>query len=460
MAPSIYTGRFDPKFLGVVIRARRYSEVQSFRLNDRDSKPQISVLGALSDEAVVSDLSRLTVLEHEVHHFHDALLYPFGHMAIRSRISASHNGFYVGIALIQLKGEANALAVPLQRWLLMPEPEREAFLAHMHRFTGRDLSTPVLPVLTPDYDFSGLRPGPLEMPKDEEGLITGCRFALADYQRVEDLWCSPHREGDEMTAPTIGFWEVSGLICQLTAIEARADSEIMGRFIDWMQNHGPQTYIRGLKVLNWCLGQINWAPTLRNYLALASWAQMGGFETDMQQSTPADRLGRIVAAAEQGKRWSSDSRFIDLVRDWDDVIGTDSIAALMSASDKFKRFAAEAARPDSPGRLLGPSLFTGLSSAHQLMLSSFLDDPDGYVDPVSYLYRRAAYPAGPDYGTDWIDATPAEWSPTIEYDATLGLVAMAELADALFLPGEKSLQTSGRSEVRKRRDLEAIRIIR
>jgi hypothetical protein len=103
------------------------------------------------------------------------------------------------------------------------------------------------------------------------------------------------------------------------------------------------------------------------------------------------------------------------------------------------------------------------------MLTAFLDDPDGYIDPVSYLSRSAAYPAPcigityptvPDNTTEWIDATPAEWSPKIEFDATLRVTAMAELADAIFLPGEKSLQTSGRSEVRKSLDLEAIRIIR
>jgi hypothetical protein len=351
----------------------------------------------------------------------------------------------------------------------MPEPERQAFLANMRRHTRRDLRTPVLPVFTRDDDFSGLSPGQIEIPDGEEGLITACRVALADYQRVEDLWRSPHREGDEIIAPTIDIWEVSGLICQFAAIEAIANSEMMDRFTSWIQSHGPQAYIRGLKVLNWCLEQIRWVPTLRNYLALTAWAQMGAFETEMQQSTPAERLARIVTAARQGKRWSSDSRFIDLVRSWDDVAGADSMAALTSASADLKRFAARSARQDGLARLLGSSLFTGLSSAHQLMLTAFLDDPDGYIDPVSYLSRSAAYPAPcigiayptvPDNGTEWIDATPAEWSPKIEFDATLGVTVMAELADAIFLPGEKSLQTSGRSEVRKRLDLEAIRIIR
>jgi hypothetical protein len=469
MAPLIYAGRFDPKFLGVTIRAKGSSEVQSFLLNDRSRKPPISILAALGDEALVSDLSRQTVLEHETRHFHDALLYPFGHMTIRSRTFAAINGFETALTLLRLKGDANTLVVPLQRWLLMPEPEREEFLATVRPISGHDLRTPVLPVLTRDDDFSGLSPGQIELPRDEETLVTGCRLALADYQRVEDLWRSPHREGDEIIAPTIDTWEASGLICQFAAIEAITNSELMGRFVSWISRHGPQAYQRGVKVLNWCLQQIGWQPTLRNYLALASWAQMGAFKIEMRQSTPLERLAAIVTAAQRGKHWSSDSRFMDLVHGWDDIVGADSMAALVGAGDDLKRFAAHLAEGYGLSRRLGPALFTGLSTAHQQMLTGFLEDPDGYVDPVSYLSKGTiyptpcvgvAYPAGPDNGTDWVDATPAEWSPNIEFDATLGLAGMAELADAVFLPGEKSLQTSGRSEVRKRLDLEAVRIIR
>jgi hypothetical protein len=454
----------------VAIRAKGASEVQSFRLNDRSRKPPISVLTALGDEAVVSDLSRQTVLQHEIRHFHDCLLYPFGHVTTRSRIAASYNGFLVAMVLRRLKKDANALAVPLQQWLLMPETEREAFLGTERRRTGRDLRTPVLPVLRSDDDLSEFGPGLLELPNDEETLMFGLRMALADYRTVEDLWRSPYREGDEMIAPAVDAWEASGLICQFAAIENITNTEMMNRFSTWIQKYGPQAYRRGLQVLFWCLEQLDWPLTLRNLLAVASWAQLGAFKTEIRESAPVNRLYHIVNAAKQGKRWPSDSKYLDLVRSWDDVIETDSVAALVDASADFKRYAVDLAEQDSgPGGLLGSSFFTGLSAAHQLMLTAFLDDPDTYVDPFTYLASDAAYPApcigieypaGPENGIDWIDATPVEWSPKIEFDATLGLAAAAELADAIFLPGEKSLQRSGRSVVRKRLDLEAVRIIR
>jgi hypothetical protein len=179
MTPRIYSGRFDPKFLGVTIRARRTAEIHSFRFSDRSEPPELSVLAALHDEAVVSDLSRLTVLDHEIRHFHDALLYPMGLLATRARIFALFNGFETGIMLIRLRGEANVLVVPLQEWLVMPVPDREAFLRSEGRRTRRELRAPVLPVLNRDDDISEFRPGILEMDDHHEAIVTSCRLALA-----------------------------------------------------------------------------------------------------------------------------------------------------------------------------------------------------------------------------------------------------------------------------------------
>jgi len=469
MAPRIFVGRWDPKFLGVGIRAKHPSDVQSFRLTDLNQKPPIAILANLSDEVVISDLSRQTVLDHEIRHFHDALLYPFGHGTTRMRIHATQNGFTVAMILRRLGGQANALAVPLQKWLPMPEPQRAEFLEEMRRQTGREQRTPELPVVSVDDDVSGFPSGPSEFADDAEALITGCRFALADYRLIEDMWRSPHRDGDEIVAPTIDTWEAAALVCQLAAIEAISNAEMMTRFIDWLANHGPQPYRRGMKVLNWCLESIGWPPTLRNYLAMATWAQLGRFKSDMRESTPVERLVSILNAVGKGKRWSADSSFTDLVRGWDEVAECDSITGLREASDDFTGFLARAA---TGGRLAGPrgaELLRCLSAAHQRMLAAFLDDPDSYVDPTAYRAKRDSYPTpsigisypqGPDAGTAWVDVTPPGWTPEIGFDASLDLALMAELADAIFLPGEKSLQESGRFEIRQRLNLEAFRIIR
>jgi hypothetical protein len=465
MPPLIYAGRFDPKFLGVAIRAKSTAEVQSFRLNDRSAEADIAILTALADEAVVSDLSRQTVLQHETRHFHDALLSPFGQAATRLRVAASYNGFIVGMLVKRIGKKANALPVPLQRWLVMPEAERTAYLAEAGR--GRELRPPSLPVLARDDDLSEFTPGPMELPYNTEALITGCRLALSAYQLVADLWRSPYRRGQELVAPAIDIWETSALICQFAAVEENTNGDIMNRFSAWVHQRGPRAYREGLAVLDWFLTVVGWEPSLRNLLVVATWAQLGRFKSEMLASSPSDRLGRIVAAAQEGKRWSSDASFADIARGWDEVIETDSIGGVREASTDYQGFAAQA--PGRYGQVPGlPELLGQISAAHQRMLAAFLDDLDGYVDPYTYLRQQSAYPApcvgisyltGPDSGTEWVDATPDDLHPAIDFDSALILTAITELADAIFLPGATSLQESGRYEIRARLDLEAIRII-
>ena len=313
MAPRIYVGRFDPRFLGIGIRAISASDVQSFRHHDRSQHAQVAVLAQLGDDATVSDLSRQTVLDHELRHFRDSLLFPFGAVTTRSRMHASYNGFVAGMALKRLRGDANVLPVPLQQWLRMPADERNAFLARESAFIGEDLRSPPLPLIPSDDDVSGFGAGGLRIDTDQETLVVACRLALADYRMVERLWRSPYAAGEEMVSPAVDTWEAAGLVCQLAAIERYAGEPLMQRFISWVERRGPQTYRRGFLVLNWCLQQLRWPPTMRNYLALITWAQMGAYETETSESSPENRLGTLVRAAARGSRWSPETAFIDLI---------------------------------------------------------------------------------------------------------------------------------------------------
>jgi hypothetical protein len=156
-----------------------------------------------------------------------------------------------------------------------------------------------------------------------------------------------------------------------------------------------------------------------------------------------------------------------LIRKWDTVAGADSLRSLEDATIRFGKFCQLTVETRGMP-LLEADLFTSLSDARGRMLTAFLADPDSYVDPVAYLAEEARYPlpcVGLEYpsgafGSDWTDVTPTGWSPAISFEATLGLVGMAALSDALFLPGEKSLQRNGRQAITHTLDMRAIRIIR
>lgn len=472
MPPHIYVGRFDPKFLGVTIRAADRGAAHGFRLLDEGARAPAEILAVLDDEAAVSDLSRLSVVPHETRHFHDALLLPFGAVATRSRLHTAVNGFTVAMLLRRHSGPADALAVPLQQWLTMPAAERAGYLAAVSGPDGPKWTVPELPVVGADDDLSGYGPGSHEFDDDGTALVVGCRAALADYRLLETLWRSPHLPGEEPVLPAVDAWEGSGLLCQLAAIDARADAAAMSRFQGWMVEHGPQTYRRALRTLSWVVTELGWPSTLRAALALATWSQLGPYATEAVASSPRDRLGRLVLAARAGARWSADSAFLDLVAAWDEVVGTDSVAGLHAAADGFDGFVRRTLAETSPvgmAALVSPELLTGLAAARRAMLAAFLADPDTYVDPVGYVAAAADYPrpavavqfpTGADEVTSWEDATPPGWEPAIGTETNRGLLALAELADAVFLPGEKSLQPSGRAYIRQYLGLTALRVIR
>ncbi|WP_158754781.1 hypothetical protein [Streptomyces sp. NRRL F-2580] len=464
MTPRIYVGRFDPRFPGILIRARSVSDVHSFSHHDRSVRAPADVLEHLGDDAIVSDVSRQTVLDHELRHFRDSLLFPFGAATTRARIHGSYNGFLAAASVKWLRGDANILPVPLQQWLRMPEDERKVFLASESAFANEELRPPPLPLI-PGDDVTDLAPGRHELEAEEDVLLTACRLALADYARIERLWRSPHTDGEEAVFPAVAAWEAAALICQLAAIEGYAGEPLMQRFIGWTNRSGPKVYRHGMYVLNWVLEQLQWPPTMRNHLAVITWAQMGAYQKGYGASSPASRLGTLIEAAAAGGRWSPDSSFEDLVKQWDALTDTDSFEALRAATTRFSAFCREA----RGWKYLPAELFTSLATARERMLMTFLSDPDSYVDPVEYLAREADYPlpcVGLEYASEntggyLTDVTPKEWpSPAVSFDAGWHLEAMASLADAVFLPGEKSLRSHGRVEIAQQLGLRAVRVIR
>jgi hypothetical protein len=412
MAPRIYAGRFDPRFLGVSIPTTSPLDLHSYRFHDSSTWAPADALAELSDDAVVSDLSRQTVLDHELRHFRDSLLFPFGAAVTRSRIHASYNGFQAAMAVKRASGaDTNTLPIPLQRWLRMPPEARTEFRAGKTGPDGKALRVPQLPVISAEDDVSVFAAGLHSFDRDE-ALITGCRITLADYRMIDRLWRSPHAEGEEVVLQALDLWEAAAMLCQLAVIEQHVGSALMQRFLGWVVHHGPPVYRRGLIGLTACLHRMEWPLTLRNHLALVTWTQMGAYETETSQSSPGIRLTTLASAASLGSRWSEGSAFADLVKDWDAVVGADSFGALHAANERFAAFCRRSASLPS----LPAEMFTSLAAAREQMSAAFNADPDAYVTPADYLADKTRYPlpcVGLDYPSDTLartGKTPRRWT--------------------------------------------------
>ena len=453
----IHVGRFDPKFVGVTIRATGPNDVHSFRLTDRNRQPPVAILESLPADELVSDLSRLSVLVHEQRHVHDALLFPFGEVTSRLRINGALNGFMVAMALKRNAARADTVFVPLQRWMRLPADERTGIRAQAEALMGRPVRAPDLPVFDPEM-VRGRPAGSIETSGDEETIELGAQVALTDYELVERLWRSPHDIDEAATAPAIVIWEAAAYLCQVATVERLGGHRLAVRYQGWVAESGPRVYQVGLRVLAHTAHLLGWSTTARNLLVLATWSQMGEFRTEMLESSPTARLAALARAAQQGAWWSDDSTFVDLVEGWDGVTGTDSLGAVRAPRWDFSRF-------DHP--FLQPELFTALMAMRSEVLDAFLEDPDRYVDPARYeisdAYPRpcvaVTYPDVDSSLAEWVDATPPEWEPLVTTDAMRRLAVIAELSDALFLPGEKSLSSTGRATIQEWLELSAYRIM-
>jgi hypothetical protein len=459
MRPRIFAGRYDARFLGVVIRAESLEEMNGFRLLDRDSKVPVEILLRLDDDDLVTDLSRISVEAHETRHFHDALLYPMGAAALRLRVFAAINAFRVARALTEIYQEGQVVPLPLHEWLASDSQDRNRFAALSLNRAGRTGESFLeLPYMDADDILEDLPRGTPIMVPDEQYLTTACRLAHNSYVQIQRLWRAPYDLTGPSEAAAINFWEASGLLSQHSYLSRVAGRRCSGRFMTAVVERVP-AYRDGLDTLAGVVGgQISEQMNSRLWGALVAWSQLGRFKDEAQESSPFYRLVRLGEALRKGMRWSLEDSFADIVQRWDGSVGTDSFAALDDSSRELGLLAgrletrAKDAGPD-PGNVewIAARQMRAFEQAHLAMKASFLSDPDGYVDTAAYVNAMERYPSPAiavslsvrgDRGPieDWFDVTPPGRNPVVPFDTALDFTTAVLLTDALFLSSTKTRQ--------------------
>lgn len=240
---------------------------------------------------------------------------------------------------------------------------------------------------------------------------------------------------------------------------------------------GPRVYRMGFDALRVCLGSGAKTYQGRELLALVAWSQLGRFAAPEPTSAPAWRLGRVHEAVRRGLRWRPTDPFLDLIRRWDDAAGSDSIAnlhdsttELTALADRYVRLAESPRGGQAPFRIAAAAL-RAFVAAHLQMKEAFLQAPDVYVDPVTYVNEEGRYPRPavavaftdePRPGEprqDWVDGTPADWAPTIDFTTAMDLSFLVSLSDVVFLSERKTRQEGARYWVRRLLDMEPLVLI-
>lgn len=471
MSARVHPGRVDPRFPGLTVRATSPAERDSFLVTDRRANLPPRILDKLADDQFVADVARATVLDHELRHFHDLLLTPLGGVAVCTRLYAACNAFIVALQLRERGGGANVLPVPLQDWLHLTLREREDYLDQQSAYSGRPLSAPSMPMLDPHDDLDDFAEQVRKLRSGSETsdhFLLACRAALSQYRLYDQLWSAPRDGVRPLGPPTTSFWEAPALLCQVAALSERSGQDSADRLLRWMVRHGPSSYRDGLELVTRCAEALHAPPYALTYLSIATWSQLGPYNGD-PRSLPLTRLQLLANAGHGGLRWRDDTTFLDQVAQWDDVVGSATVDNLHAETGRLERsFASLRAQGLRIGELIAPAMDAWLA-AHHAAKAVFLADPDAYVDPVAYLESRGALPRpavavaydDPVAATsDLQDATPLDWRPAVAFEDAIAWASMVEATDALFLPGDRTLQPNGRRIVHKLVNLEPLRVIR
>jgi len=283
-------GGFDPTFFGVSLN---FSNLGAARLFDRWRKTQVPLpIADLPVDDRFEALSLFSVLAHEVRHFHDALLAPYGAMVFHRRIQMLVNLLELSTYLFDdhLNPNVNCLPVPLERWWRLTESQRTQWIAGL---PPRADGTPWQPMNVPLFNdrttplMSGPRPRTLES-LDE--LLHAVSRARA---QISDLTFNPQTVRGTASFQPWQVFELSGLFVQFQELWQMYGPEEVQFFGDYiMRERTP--YATALFVAGKLCGAVglefNWG-----FLSIvAGWCLLGSYKRDGWNACPSVRFARLT----------------------------------------------------------------------------------------------------------------------------------------------------------------------
>lgn len=311
-------GGFSPRFPGVSVRLTSQAE---FDVLDRFIGDQPDADDGMD---AFTAMSIRSVIEHEVRHYHDFLLSPYGSVVYRSKLQAA----VAGESILHLLREAPGgwLPIPLGTWAKLPQDERTAYEAEW-RDALAGAATPFRLVdipFVPDDSTGGLKPGPLRAADGGTDLATLLRLAGRGHAKVRELTGGIIGLPGGSELQPHNFFEVLGLATQMQAIwnaQGAAAADIFLRFLMDSELSYARLWRRTLALAH-RLGPVEGLGVLDQGSMIACWCILGNYAADGVKAAPNLRFelleDRALAgapdvafAADTGQSWDR----------WDTMLG-------------------------------------------------------------------------------------------------------------------------------------------
>ena len=397
MAIQLDFGGFDPSFIGITLRFNNRSW-QLFEAVSRSPEP-VPVYHLRADEKFES-LSALSVLSHEVRHFHDFLLTSYSAHLFRLRILALLN--LLEALPFVVTGDGNCVPVPISAWCRMSEEGRQRAFSWL---APRPDSEPWVPVYLPHVDDS--QPSPplsshMPMPRTPEILEAVIRAATYHRGRIYQFTWNPRTVRGTTSIQPWQIFELSGLLVQIQDLWHTYGPDETDFFLEHLQSVGNNPYAMVLHLGRYVWTKLGLPFDTALTSAMVSWSLLGSYERDQWRACPTERFMLLCDHFLKEGAPGGDIDLGDLFNAWSRKLHLSSVEEGLADSRKtFHRVrelidtkvlkgAAAGTFSADHGELL-MRVADGVARANEHMIEQFLENPYAYVLPNQYIKHANAF---------------------------------------------------------------------
>jgi len=310
-----------------------------------------------------------SAFEHERRHFHDWLLSPYtaGINAMRAEIFMNYDHLR---KVFRAKG-TTVIPVPLSRWLKKSEAEQRELVDMWQSLLGDDVR-----IQLPDLTYPG---------------ATEAIDSITRRYRSIGMLFEPVA-GAQIDGAAV--FEASALLIQIQAVHDLFGETASNLFGNAMaQLAPPSRYGWFLQALNALRrpGEILENNTLS---AIATWCLLGNSTADNANAHPLTRFGYAFQCVEARGLSNLDKPSSEILEELDRSSGVVPYRDLLEHSIELGGEVVELLKNDAEEDRSGSNFLLGIVQTHEFlynlhvyMARLFMDDPDGYCQPVAYLDR-------------------------------------------------------------------------
>jgi hypothetical protein len=405
-------GAFEPRFYGISFLLETPLAFEAFV-----ARSEIFPGVAGPAPPIFEDTCLRTAIEHEMRHFHDALVSPFSNRILMLRMMAAFNGlkfFNRG-----LQSGANFLPVPVKRWMALNPNERAAWVANVSDLPPR-LTPPLRPPPLPHFDgtadpFANMKPGFVDIGEGDwnaemqmfANATTGAYMKAANMMRgpltavlrtsstFQSYPEAKKREFEAIYTPRNVF-EASALAVQLQAAWTNIGEEAFNA----LGNHlvtSDLGYAAAFRRIAWSSAPAN-NPEVVDPIrvsAVAVWCLLGD---PKEPDDPAVRLTRLLQLLENDRGIAASDPVAALWDDWDERLKLNGWRT--AVKEMRERTARSVTSYAAIQRKAGEGSAAVFANVLEVYLEDqtratqlLLNDPDAYVNTHRYVtMTRGALP--------------------------------------------------------------------